>query len=76
MVTMVSSCIQPSLLAFGSLLLIVYLYVVLYMYLCGYISMCLLCMLYHCMLDMAAVMQSATPIGWQPSTFWNHYHYE
>ena len=50
-------------LAFGPFFLIVCLYIGLHMCLCGNVSMCILCMLDHCMSDMTTIMQSAVPIG-------------
>ena len=59
-------------LAFGSLLLIVCLYIGLHMCLCGCVSMCVLCIVYHCVSDISAVIQLAAPIEWHTSMLWDH----
>ena len=54
-------------LAFGFLLLIVYLYIGMHMCLYGCVLMCMLCILYCYASDMTVVTQSAAPIGWYPN---------
>ena len=72
----VYTSILPMLIDFGSLLLIVCFYIGVNLCLCGCVSMCMLCMFYHCELDMTAVVQSSARIGWHPSILWDHQCYE